>query len=164
MRAAGPRRRLPFGRTHVEIVAERHEAYRRWDSSVSPARVSETEWRRNGTKIPAEPSIVGTGSGVWGEEPVLPRRLSWPNETASTAKMTAPSRQATPYLGRQPSDMEADHRGAEHRVPPWSLGRGRRLGRGHAQDDDDDDDDKTRQDKTMEPGSSAGRAQNREER
>lgn len=26
------------------------------------------------------------------------------------------------YLGRQPSDMEADHRGAEHRIPPWSLG------------------------------------------
>ncbi|KAL7939465.1 hypothetical protein V8C35DRAFT_286720 [Trichoderma chlorosporum] len=35
------------------------------------------------------------------------------------------------YLGRQPSVMEADHRGAEHRVPPWSLRRGRGLGRGH---------------------------------
>ncbi|UKZ49025.1 hypothetical protein TrVGV298_003263 [Trichoderma virens] len=100
---------------------------------------------RGNTKLPKWSTCVT--ARVWGEEPVLPRRLSWPNETASTAKMTAPSRQATPYLGRQPSDMEADHRGAEHRVPPWSLGRGRRLGRGHAQDDDDDDDDdKTRQD------------------
>lgn len=33
-----------------------------------------------------------------------------------------PSLPRSTYLGRQPSDMEADHRGAEHRLPPWNLG------------------------------------------
>ncbi|PKK44369.1 hypothetical protein CI102_10148 [Trichoderma harzianum] len=85
------------------------KANRRWDSKRPP--------HRGNTRLPKWSTCVT--ARVWGEEPALPGRSSWHNQRASTSKMKddRPITPGYPIIA-----------GAEHCVPPWSLGRGRRLG------------------------------------